>query len=242
MQRAMARDTLAVLALTGSENVLDVGCGDGVLTSSIAARVPSGFVVGVDPAQGMLSAARSIAEGGESEPVFVRADVRQLPFLRHFDVVVSFNALHWVPQQQQALAQIAAVVCPGGQVLIQLVCAGTRTSLEEVAMELTTSPRWARRFSGFEAPFVHVDPQWFAQMASAAGFTVTLLTVDERDWDFGSREGFEDWCAAGLRAWTDRLPADDRRRFVAELVRDYERVCGRPAVVMFTQMRAELRR
>jgi trans-aconitate 2-methyltransferase len=242
LQRAMARDAVAALAPAGFENVLDIGCGDGSLTRTIAANVPAGYVVGLDPAQGMLETARSATAVVESGPVFVRADARHLPFLQVFDVVVSFNALHWVPEQQQALAQIARVVTRGGRVLIQVVCAGERTSLETVAMDLTRTARWAPWFDGFEAPFRHVDPQRFREMASSAGFAVVNLTVAEHEWDFGSREKFESWCAVGSRAWTDRLPAEDRLRFVAELVGAYEHVSGRHGLFLFTQMRAELRR
>lgn len=42
LQRAMARDAIAALALAGSENVLDIGCGDGDLTRAIAAALPAG--------------------------------------------------------------------------------------------------------------------------------------------------------------------------------------------------------
>jgi len=102
-------------------------------------------------------------------------------------------------------------------------------------MELTRSTRWAGYFDGFEAPFVHVDPGRFAEMAASAGFTVLNLGVAEHNWDFGSREVFENWCAVGSRAWTDRLPVRDRLRFVDE------QVAGRPGLFLFTQMRAELR-
>lgn len=242
LQRAMARDATAALALAGSEKVLDIGCGDGALTRAIAMYVPGGYVVGLDPSQGMLSIARSVPTAADAGPVFVRADARRLPFLQVFDVVVSFNALHWVPQQDEALAQIASVVCPGGRAVIQVVCAGERTSLEAVAMESTRSPQWARWFDGFEAPFVHVEPQRFREMALAAGFCDAKLAVAEQEWDFGTRERFTSWSAVGSQAWTDRLPVGERARFVSDVVGHYEQVSGRPGLFLFTQMRAELRR
>lgn len=49
LQEAMAEEVLALLDLGGSERVLDVGCGDGRITAEVAARVPQGAVVGVDP-------------------------------------------------------------------------------------------------------------------------------------------------------------------------------------------------
>jgi trans-aconitate 2-methyltransferase len=236
----MAEDAIASLAFDGNERVLDIGCGDGYVTHAIASKVARGYVVGMDPSRGMIAAAHAIPARAGSGPAFVRADARRLPFGEQFDVVVSFNALHWVPEQQQALAQIASVVHRGARVLIQVVCAGERTSLESIAMTLTRSQRWAKWFDGFAAPYVHVDPAGYAQLAASAGLTVAALTVIDRQWDFGSREQFESWCAVGSAAWTDRLQPQDRMRFIDEQVRAYEDVVGKPGLFRFTQMRAEL--
>src|ERR1700757_1617369 len=176
LQRTMAEEAVGALELAGAEHVLDVGCGDGYVTRMVAGMVPDGYVVGIDPSRGMLAEAVRGDHSGASGPVFVRADVRDLPFAESFDAAVSFNALHWVPQQQRALSQIAAVVHPGAGVLIQVVCAGERPSVESVAMTLCDRPRWAPRFAGFTAPFTHVDPAFFDQLASAAGLAVAGLT------------------------------------------------------------------
>ncbi|MDJ0429057.1 methyltransferase domain-containing protein, partial [Rhodococcus fascians] len=69
------------------------------------------------------------------------ADARGLPFDAEFDVAVSFNALHWVPDLQVALAGIARSVVDGGRVIIQMVCAGPRTSVEDVLMAVAAGPR-----------------------------------------------------------------------------------------------------
>jgi trans-aconitate 2-methyltransferase len=243
LQRAMAEGAVASMAFAGTESVLDVGCGDGFISRAIADMVPEGYVVGVDPSPGMLAAAQVVPRRQtRAGPWFVRADARRLPFAEQFDAVVSFNALHWVPQQRQALAAIASVAHPGAQVLIQVVCASPRTSLETVAMALTQSPAWARVFDGFNAPFVHVDPAGYRELAKSAGLCVDSLTVADRLWDFGSRERFTRWCAMGTTAWTDRLSPADRSRFVAELVAAYEPVAGEAGLFRFTQMRAELRK
>ena len=239
LQRSMAEDAVCSLAFDGSESVLDVGCGDGFITRSIAGMVPNGYVVGVDPSPGMIAAAQAVPRREKSGPCFVRADARWLPFGQHFDVVVSFNALHWVPQQRQALSAIGSVARPGAQVLIQMVCAGARASLESVAMTLTGTATWARWFDGYSTPFVHVEPDDFAELAKSAGLQLAALTVADREWDFGSRERFAQWCEVGATAWTDRLKPPDRSRFVNELVGAYEPVAGKAGLFRFTQMRAE---
>jgi trans-aconitate 2-methyltransferase len=59
LQHAMAQEQLALLALEGTERVLDVGCGDGKITAEIAARLPRGSVLGVDPSRDMIEFASS---------------------------------------------------------------------------------------------------------------------------------------------------------------------------------------
>ena len=99
LQKVMAEEALGLLDLKGAERVLDVGCGDGKITAEIAARVPQGTVVGVDPSVEMIRYAQS-HWGTEQHPNlrFEAADTRHLPFHEEFDLVVSFNALHWIPE------------------------------------------------------------------------------------------------------------------------------------------------
>ena len=185
LQRAVASETLADLVLDGDERILDIGCGDGFLTREIAGRLPTGFIVGIDPSPRMVAAAGSgrVTPAG---PRFVRADARRLPFARCFDMAVSFNALHWVPQLDEALTAIATILEPGGRSLIQMVCAAERPSIESTAMAVAHSAPWSERFIGFSTPFVHPDPAEFADLANACGLRVSSLTVRDREWDFGT--------------------------------------------------------
>jgi trans-aconitate 2-methyltransferase len=239
LQRAMIEEALGVLSFAPGARVLDIGCGDGFLTRAVATQVGAGgLAVGIDVSRRMITAAHRAGAGAG----FVVGDAVALPFLAAFDAVVSFNALHWVPAQQRALAQIAQVLRPGSTATIQMVCAGARTSIEEVAMAVTRQPHWAPWFAGFTAPFVHVDPTDYPQLAGTAGLCADEVTVTDRQWDFGDRDALRRWCAVGSTAWTGRIPERERADFVAEQVRAYEPIGGRPGVFRFTQMRARLRR
>jgi trans-aconitate 2-methyltransferase len=242
LQRAMETEAVTALHFGAGDHVLDIGCGDGYLTRAVAGMVPGGCAVGVDASPRMIKTAYGGGEATESGPWFAIADARRLPFAEFFDVALSFNALHWVNEQRQALGEIARVLRPGGRALIQVVCAGPRTSIEGTAMTVCQSPRWARWFDGFSAPYVHVDPVTYGELARSAGLTLDDITVTDREWDFGARQAFNRWCAVGSTAWTDRLPERDRAEFVTDLVLAYEPTAGRQGLFRFTQMRALLHR
>src|ERR1700761_6092757 len=145
LQAAMAEEVLALLDLKGNERILDVGCGNGKTTAEIAARVPQGAVVGVDASAGMIGFA---TEHGALHPnlQFAVADARDLPYQREFDLVVSFNALHWIPDQDHALQSIRSTLKDTGLAQLRLVPKGQRKSLEDVLEETRLSPRWSRYF------------------------------------------------------------------------------------------------
>src|SRR6516164_6833366 len=116
LQQTLARQHLARVSLGGNEHVLDVGCGDGKVTAEIAQRVLHGSVVGVDPSRHMIAFASSDFQSVDYPNLrFLVVDARRLPFPAEFDVVVSFNALHWVPEQEAALRAIRAALRFGGR-------------------------------------------------------------------------------------------------------------------------------
>ena len=117
LQEVMAHEALALLSLRGDERVLDVGCGQGKITAQIAARVPRGGVVGIDPSRGMIDYAMAHFDATtEANLRFEVADARALAFNAEFNLVVSFNALHWIPQQDQALQSIRPSIRTDGRV------------------------------------------------------------------------------------------------------------------------------
>lgn len=241
LQRAMATDAVASVAVAGAERVLDVGCGDGYVTRLIAARVPAGSVLGVDPSPRMIEVART-ADDQLTNVDFQVGDVTTMTFTRAFDLAVSFNALHWVVDQETAYRHIAAALAPGGRLLAQYVCAGPRPSVEDIATAVTTDPRWSAAFTDFPRPYLHIDPGALTALAASADLDLTARSVTDREWDFGSRAAFTRWCTVGFADWTARLPTADIPVFVDEVVDRYEAVVGRPGLFRFLQMRVELSR
>lgn len=111
-QRAWGTQLISELQLNGSEQVLDLGCGDGTLTSQIADLVPNGEVLGIDASRGMIDAARPKARDNLH---FARLDIDELDFDSRFGVVFSNAALHWVKDHRRLLRNVKRALHPGGR-------------------------------------------------------------------------------------------------------------------------------
>ena len=176
LQEAMAQEVLALLDLKDSKRILDVGCGDGKITAEIAARSPQGSVVGVDPSRDMIAFAQSHF-GPATRPNlrFEVADARSLTFKQEFDLVVSFNALHWIPEQDAALASIHSALISDGRAQLRLVVAGTRKSLEYVVEETRQTSKWSAYFQDFYDPYLRLTSDEYAAMAKRNAFRVLWI-------------------------------------------------------------------
>jgi SAM-dependent methyltransferase len=102
--------------------VLDVGCGTGVVTRDVAARVGArGAAVGVDPSRALLAVARRRARtvASSARPTFRRGDGLALPFgPASFDVALAVTVLLHVPDSDRVLAEMIRVTRPGGRVAV----------------------------------------------------------------------------------------------------------------------------
>ena len=114
--------TLQVAAIQAGENILDVGCGTGVLTR-LAGEVagPAGSAIGIDPTRNMVRIAKGNAQRLVSRAEFKVAAIEQLPFDNaRFDVVLSSLMLHHLPPdlKRQGLREVYRVLKPGGRLIV----------------------------------------------------------------------------------------------------------------------------
>lgn len=126
---------LGDLELAGNEEILDVGCGRGAVTTLAAARVPTGSVIGVDVwgKAGFLASSRrgtddqiaksnAAAEGVADRIRYVVGDIDNLNAEGNsFDVVVSGGGMSRVGSGERRLAAVdeaVRVTRPGGRILI----------------------------------------------------------------------------------------------------------------------------
>jgi trans-aconitate 2-methyltransferase len=168
-----ARPFTDLLARVGAREprvVVDLGCGEGALTASLAARWPGARVTGVDSSPQMLAAAAAHAVPGRIG--FVAGDVRDWVPDEPVDVLVTNAVLHWVPGHADLLRRWAGELAPGGWLAVQVPGNATAPTHALLAA-LCRAPRWAGRVAGAApAPDAVLHPSGYLDVLTGAGLAV----------------------------------------------------------------------
>jgi ubiquinone/menaquinone biosynthesis C-methylase UbiE len=162
--------------LSGTERVLDAGCGAG--HSALAFAPVAGEVVAYDLTPSMLEQVeRLAAERNINNVVTRQGDVESLPFEdASFDVVVSrYSAHHW-PHPVVALKEFFRVLKPGGQFILSDIVAAPEPTLDTFlqTIELLRDPSHVRD---------HSVVQWL-EMFAEAGFEAEVIFTWDLPLDF----------------------------------------------------------
>jgi trans-aconitate 2-methyltransferase len=241
LQEAMAAEVLAALDLKGATRVLDLGCGNGKITAEIARRVPEGTVMGVDASREMIAFAREhFSAAAYPNLSFAVGDICETAFQGEFGTVVSFNALHWIPDQAAALRAIHRAMRKGGSAQLRLVPKNQRKSLEDVLEETRCSAKWARYYDGFPDPYLHMTAEDYAALAETQGLRVISQDVEDTAWNFGSQEGFFSFGSVTFVEWLRKLPEEAKPGFIRDVLERYASVAGDGHTFRFYQMNIRL--
>ena len=208
---------LSTLPFAGDERVLDLCCGSGEFTRTIADLVPRGEVVGLDAQPSMLIEAEACAAGNQS---FVLGPVQRLAELvpddASFDVVMSRSALHWVPEADHLLllAECFRLLRPGGRLRIE--CGGG----DNVRAMMALFGDCSVKRGGPACPWTYFGAGRYLELVEAAGFSVeqgwVRTVAQHRKFD---REASIGWLTSQcFQAYEAHLPEPVHAEFRAEVL------------------------
>jgi trans-aconitate methyltransferase len=209
-----AAEIVSWLDARAGERILDLGCGDGALTETLAAS--GARVVAVDASPEMVAAAR--ARGLDARQM----DARALDFVRAFDAVFTNAMLHWVPEADVVIAGVARALVPGGRFVGELGGEGNIAAIVEAA-----SAALARR--GIEpaggGPWYFPSADDYRARLEAAGFAVARIGLHARPTPLPGP--LSDWLDTFGESFLALVPEGEREALkdeVGEALRP--RLCG----------------
>jgi SAM-dependent methyltransferase len=191
------------------ERILDLGCGDGVLTEKLAAAGCD--VVGVDAGEDMIRVAQQ--KGLNAHVV----DGHALAFDAEFDAVFSNAALHWMMQPAKVVDGVRRALKPGGRFVAEFGGHGNVAACRTAMIAVLN----ARGLDGASlSPWYFPTPQEYGSLLTAHGFVVHSAKLIPRPTPLPTDVG--GWMDTFGGTFFGALPADDRlaaREEAVELLR-----------------------
>lgn len=150
--------------------VVDLGCGPGNLTATLAERWPGADVVGLDSSAEMLAKAATAAARTPGLR-FERMDIAEWSPSADTEVVVSNAALQWVPGHQDLMRKWLVELRPGSWFGMQ-VPGNFNAPSHTLMRELAGSSRWEPKLRGVLRGGESVgEPAEYLRILLDAGFT-----------------------------------------------------------------------
>jgi SAM-dependent methyltransferase len=186
------------------ERILDVGCGDGVLTAKLVAMGCE--VVGVDGSAAQVEAARKL---GLDARVM---DGEHLSFGHEFDAVFSNAALHWMRNPDAVLAGVWRALRPNGRFVAEF---GGYGCVEKIKKALVHALN-RRGIDGEAAvPWYFPTVEEYSTRVKKVGFSIGYIALIPRPTPLpGDVTG---WLETFAESFTACLPPHERPGYIAEV-------------------------
>ncbi len=205
-------DLITRIGAAAPRRVVDLGCGPGKLTVTLAERWPDAVIDGIDSSAPMIDAAPATARVH-----FTVGDIRSWTPSADVDVVISNAALQWVPDHEQLLVEWAEAL-PRGAWLAWQVPGNFDAPSHTLMRTLAQSPRWAAQLGDVlrhrDAVLAPID---YAHLLLQAGWQADVWETTYLHVLPGADPVLEWLRGTGLRPITNALSADDNVEFEASL-------------------------
>ena len=206
-------DLLARVQTDEPRQVVDLGCGPGNLTATLADRWPGAEVLGVDSSPEMIDAARA-GTGERPRLSFELADIRDWAPGRPVDVLVSNAVLQWLPDHLDLVARWPGMLAPGGWLAFQLPGNFDQPS-HAILRDLAASDRWRSLLTGVELNRQAQDPAQYLDQLARAGCLVDAWETTYLHVLPGPDPVVEWYRGTGLRPVLARLGQPQAEEFLA---------------------------
>jgi trans-aconitate methyltransferase len=205
--RFVSELTAAVVELLNplpGERILDLGCGDGVLTEKLTAIGCS--VVGVDGSAAQIEAARKL---GLDARVM---DGEKLSFDGEFDAVFSNAALHWMRNPEAVISGVWRALRPQGRFVAEFGGHGCVAKIKKALVSALNR----RGLDGEAAvPWYFPTVEEYSTLLKNAGFSVSTIALIPRPTPLpGDVTG---WLETFGESFIACLPLSDRPAYIAEV-------------------------
>ncbi len=190
-QKEWGAKLIAEFDFHGSEHILDLGCGDGAITSNLASKVPDGFVLGVDASQGMITTAKETHKKNNLK--FELLDIDVMRFKNEFEIILSNATLHWVKDHKKLLSNVHDALKNNGTVRFNFAADGNCSFFYKVIKEVMLQTKFAEYFNDFVWPWYMPDIEEYKALIEQFAFSEITVWGENADRNFPNAEAMVKW-------------------------------------------------
>ncbi len=199
--------------------VVDLGCGPGQLTATLADRWPDAEVAGIDSSAEMIETADALlaeraAAGTARRLSFRIGDVTTWQPGRPVDVIVSNAVLQWVPGHHDLLPRWADDLASGGWLAFQLPGTCDQPS-HAILRKLAISDRWRVQLANVQLNRQAGEPEEYMDLLASRGLEVDAWETTYLHVLSGPDPVTEWYKGSGLRPVLRQLGEPDAAEFLA---------------------------
>ncbi len=207
----LGRAVVDLLDPRAGERILDLGCGDGILTRHLALRGCT--VIGVDRSRAFVAAARD--RGVRAFTVDARRLIGPELLAGSFDAVFSNAVLHWIPQAGQVVAGVHRLLRRGGRFVGELGGLGGAGNIAVVRSALHRALRRRGLDSGLYDPWYFPSADAYRALLATHGFSVSHIRLFARPTPVPGT--LEEWLDTFAMPFLHHLDSVTARAVVAEV-------------------------
>ncbi len=210
-QKEWGAKLVAAFQFHGHEQILDLGCGDGVLTRQLAELVPQGRVVGVDASQGMIDQARTHRQRNLA---FVLMDINHWDLDDCFDVIFSNATLHWILDHHRLLADVYKHLQPSGIARFSFAGQGNCSNLIRILKEVMSKDQYDAYFENFTWPWFMPGVDEYKKLLGQFSFQKTNVWLENADRKFPAANELVGWIdQPSLVPFLKQIEGPDKENF-----------------------------
>lgn len=164
----------AASLMQAPKNVLDIGCGTGLVAKAAVQQWPNAALTAVDAAPAMLKEAKRKI----SSLRVIEGDISERKFGPEFDLILSSMALHWLPNPRAALERWRSWLKPGGHLFAAALIEGSFQEWRDLcAAEGLADGLWLFPAANFAADLDCEEQMIRVSYPSAAEFLHRLKAI-----------------------------------------------------------------
>ena len=187
-------DLLHLIHPMHQPKIVDLGCGNGMLTKILHERFQASVTLGIDTSKEMLEKAQSIQT---PNLIFKEQDIQTLKSTEPFNLIISNASLQWIPNHPLLLKHLTKLLASGGQMAIQMP-ANQNYPTHTIAAELAAEEPFKQSFKQ-KSKQIHylLSMEEYAQLFEQLGFESQAIRLQLYAHFLESTASVIDWVEKG---------------------------------------------